>query len=985
LLRGIRVYELAKELGLTSKQLLQLLDEEMHIQLDNHMNTLNDQVVAKVRRLVAERRGNAPGAPPAVQGQAPAGAEPAPARPAAAPVPQAGAKAAQPSPPPAAPRAVPARPAPPASSPAPTMPRPSGLRPAAPGTAVPRPAAPAPAPAPRPAAPGVAAGPRPTAAGAGPRPTGPRPGAVQFRPAPGLLPLVTPRLTPPRPRRVQPAAAPRPEPAPTVPGPAPAPSPAPAAAAAPTVTPAPAPSPAAPAQPAGPTAPAGAGAPAPARPAAAAPARPLLPVRKVTPGAPPVRDANRPLLPIRKVEPRPGRPGGGFGLPPLTALPPTGPGERGRGRKADRHAGALAGEGAEVRRRGGAGHRPSRPGGVVFGETELVGGVEGRRRIRRRRRVTAVPEEAPVVERPPERITLSGPLAVGELAERLRVPATEVIKKLLARGVMAAINHQLEPADAAAIAREFGVAVVEEEPPAPESPVDRSTVQALLARDDPGRRAGRPPIVAVLGHVDHGKTTLLDAIRSTRVAEGEAGGITQHIGAYVVQRGDRKITFLDTPGHEAFTALRARGAQVTDIAVLVVAADDGVMPQTVEAINHARAAGVPIVVALNKIDKPNANPDLVLQQLAEQGLVPEAWGGDTVVVPVSALKKEGIDELLEMIMLVADLQELKADPERPAVGTVIEAQLSRGRGPVATVLVQSGTLRVGDTFVAGQVWGRVRAMFDDMGRPVREAGPSMPVEVLGFDEVPRAGDAFQVMPEEEARRVAEERREASRREALAAERPVTLAEFRQEGEGRQELRLILKCDVQGSVEALRGALEKLQHEEVRVALLHAGVGPVTESDVMLAAAAGAVILGFNVRPDANAEREAQRTGVEIKTYRVIYELLDDVQKAIEGRLRPKVETVTIGHAEVRKAIRVPEVGVVAGAYVTDGVVRRGAACRLLRQGTIVYEGTIASLRRFKDDVREVQAGYECGIGLERFQDIHEGDVLEVLEQREVPR
>jgi len=471
------------------------------------------------------------------------------------------------------------------------------------------------------------------------------------------------------------------------------------------------------------------------------------------------------------------------------------------------------------------------------------------------------------------------------------------------------------------------------------------------------------------------------------VAEGEVGGITQHIGAYVVRREDRQITFLDTPGHEAFTALRARGAQVTDVAVLVVAADDGVMPQTLEALSHARAAAVPVIVALNKIDKSNANPDRVLQQLAEHGLVPEAWGGDTIVVPVSALRREGITQLLEMLLLVADLQELKADRERSAVGTIIEAEVSRGRGPVATVLVQSGTLRVGDTFVAGQVFGRVRAMMDDLGKAVRSAGPAMPVEVLGFDEIPRAGDAFQVLQEREARALAGQRQEDNRREALSAERAISLADFRQEGdEGRlQDLRLILKADVQGSVEALRGSLEKVHNAEVRCTLLHSGVGPVTESDVMLAATAGAVILAFNVRPDAWAEREAQRVGVAIQTYRIIYELLDDVQKALDGRLKPKYETVTIGHAEVRRPIRIPDVGLICGSYVTDGLVRRGASCRLVRGGTIVHEGVISSLRRFKDDAREVAAGYECGIGIERYGDVKEGDVIEVIEQREIPR
>jgi translation initiation factor IF-2 len=589
---------------------------------------------------------------------------------------------------------------------------------------------------------------------------------------------------------------------------------------------------------------------------------------------------------------------------------------------------------------------------------------------------------------PPQSITLSGPVIVSDLADMLRVSPTEVIKRLLAEGVMAAINQQIDVEQASAVAEHLGIAV--DAPAASEaapSPVDRETVGRLLAHDNPERRAQRPPIVAILGHVDHGKTTLLDAIRSTRVAEGEAGGITQHIGAYVVRHGERQITFLDTPGHEAFTAMRARGAQVTDIAVLVVAADDGVMPQTLEAISHARAANVPIVVAMNKIDRPNANPDRVMQQLTEHGLQPEAWGGDTIVVPVSALRHEGIPELLDMLLLVADIQELRADPDRPAVGTIVEAEVTRGRGPVATVLVQSGTLRVGDSFVAGQVFGRVRAMVNDLGRAVQEAGASTPVEVLGFTEVPEAGDPFQVLAEREARTLAAARQSTARQQSVAAGRAQSLADFRGDGEGERiaDLRVILKADVQGSLEAVRGSLEKLHNDEARVVLLHAGVGPVTESDIMLGSASGAVILGFNVRPDAGAEREAQRVGVEIKTYRIIYELLDDVQKALDGLLKPRFETVTIGHVEVRKTIRVPDVGIIAGAYVTDGLVRRGAACRVVRNGTIVHEGVIASLRRFKDDAREVAGGFECGVGFDRWNDVKEGDTVEVLEEREVAR
>jgi translation initiation factor IF-2 len=591
------------------------------------------------------------------------------------------------------------------------------------------------------------------------------------------------------------------------------------------------------------------------------------------------------------------------------------------------------------------------------------------------------------VQAPVASIALDGPIVVGELANRLNVNPAELIGKLLGLGIMAGINQQLTLEQARRAVEAMGIEVEEAEAEGSEEAlVDRAAVGRLLEADRRERMAERPPVVVVMGHVDHGKTTLLDAIRETRVAEGEAGGITQHIGASTVEYGGRKIVFLDTPGHEAFTAMRARGAEVTDIAILVVAADDGIMPQTVEAISHARAANVPIIVAVNKIDKPNANPDRVLQQLAEQGLVPEEWGGDTIVVPVSALRREGIDRLMEMVLLVADLQELKGDPERRAVGTVIEARIARGRGPVATVLVQSGTLRPGDPFVAGAVAGRVRALNDDRGKPVSEAGPSTPVEVLGFDELPEAGDVFEVTVDDRTAREAAMARMAEKKRDLSATRAVTLAEWSKaggEGAARGELNIVLKADVMGSLEALRASLEKVRNEEARVVVLHGGVGPINGSDVMLAAASKAVIVGFNVRPDAAAEREAERAGVEIKTYRVIYDLIGDLEKAITGMLAPKFEDVVVGRAEVRATFRVPGAGTVAGCYVQDGVVRRGLMARLVRGGTIVHEGPIASLRRFKDDVREVAAGYECGVGLERFHDIKEGDVLEIVEHREV--
>ncbi|MBE3591068.1 MAG: translation initiation factor IF-2 [Firmicutes bacterium] len=592
--------------------------------------------------------------------------------------------------------------------------------------------------------------------------------------------------------------------------------------------------------------------------------------------------------------------------------------------------------------------------------------------------------EAPRIQE----IALAGPVTVGELAQQMGVAATDVIRRLMAMGVMAAINQQIDVQTAARVAAEFGVRVEDRTRAAAAGGSARPAVKALLAGDDPSRAVPRAPVVTVLGHVDHGKTSLLDAIRSTRVAQGEAGGITQHIGASTVEWQGKRIVFLDTPGHEAFTAMRARGAQVTDIAVLVVAADDGVMPQTVEAISHARNAGVPIIVALNKIDKDNANPDRVKQQLAEHDLIPEEWGGDTIVVPVSAIQRKGIDELLEMILLVAELQELKADPKRRAVGTIIEAQLDRGRGPVATVLVQTGTLRRGDAFVAGRTWGRVRAMVDDRGRPLDRAGPSTPVEVLGFEDVPNAGDAFEVVADEKtAREIAQVRQEEQRREDLEARKAVSLADFHQRSRAGadKELRLIIKADVQGSLEAIRAALEKVRTEEAYATIIHMAVGAISASDVMLASASDAVILGFNVRPDANARQEAERAGVEIKTYRVIYDLVDDVRDALKGMLSPKYEEAVLGQAEVRQVFKVPNVGAVAGCYVQEGRIVRGAAARLLRAGVVVYDGRIASLKRFKDDVREVAAGYECGIGLERFNDIKEGDVIEAYEQREVSR
>ncbi|MGB9660485.1 MAG: translation initiation factor IF-2 [Moorellaceae bacterium] len=597
-----------------------------------------------------------------------------------------------------------------------------------------------------------------------------------------------------------------------------------------------------------------------------------------------------------------------------------------------------------------------------------------------RERLRPKPKEPqPEPPRVVPRVVLSGPVTVQELAKRLNKAASEVIKKLMNLGVLATINQELDVDTAAIVAQEFGAQV--------EIKIETPITELPDIEDDPSTLKERPPVVTVMGHVDHGKTTLLDAIRHTNVTATEAGGITQHIGAYQVTVKGRKITFIDTPGHEAFTAMRARGAQVTDIAILVVAADDGVMPQTVEAINHAKAANVPIIVAINKVDKPDANPERIKQQLTEYGLVPEEWGGDTIIVPISALKREGLDQLLEMILLVADLGELKANPDRPARGVIIEAKLDRGRGPVATVLVQKGTLRVGDNLVAGSVYGRVRAMFDDRGNRVDQATPSMPVEILGLDDVPEAGDIFQVVEDEKlARQIAEQRQMEKRQKELQVVGKASLEEIFKQMEGQvKELKVILKADVQGSVEALRSALERLSTEEVKVSLIHTGVGAITETDVMLAAASHALIIGFQVRPEANARKAAESAGVEIRLYRVIYEVLDDIKAAMAGLLEPERREVTLGRAEVRATFKVPKVGTVAGCYVTEGKMVNRSLVRLIRDGVVVYEGRIASLKRFKDDVREVAQGYECGIGLERFNDLKEGDILEAYTIEEIKR
>lgn len=587
------------------------------------------------------------------------------------------------------------------------------------------------------------------------------------------------------------------------------------------------------------------------------------------------------------------------------------------------------------------------------------------------------------VSMPPvqRRIVLSGPIAVKDMADQLGVKATDLIKHLIGLGVMVGVNQELDRETAVIVASEMG-AVVEERA----SVLEQEEILIQGEEDSDESLQERPPVVTVMGHVDHGKTSLLDKIRSSRVTQTEAGGITQHIGASVIEWNGRAIVFLDTPGHEAFTSMRARGAQITDIAVLVVAANDGVMPQTIEAINHAKAAEVPIVVAINKMDLADANPERVRTELTEYGLVSDAWGGDTMMVPVSARTGEGLDELLESLVLQADILELKANPFRAASGTIIEAKLDRGRGPVATVLVKRGTLHVGDVFLSGSVYGRVRALINDRGQRVKEVGPSMPVEVLGFNQVPEAGDDFVIMEDEkQAKSIADARGERVRVSSEQSNRGVSLEEFHQrlKDEAIRDLNLVIKADVHGSAEALAQSVTKLSNEEIRVKVLHMGVGSVTESDVMLAQASGAIIIGFGVSTESKARQSAEREHVDIRQYRVIYDVIEDIEQALTGMLKPKYEEVIWGRAEVREVFRVPKVGAVGGCYVTEGKILRSGKVRVIRDGSVIHEGSIGSLKRFKDDVREVQTGYECGIGLDRFNDIKVGDVFEVFTQEEV--
>ena len=577
----------------------------------------------------------------------------------------------------------------------------------------------------------------------------------------------------------------------------------------------------------------------------------------------------------------------------------------------------------------------------------------------------------------PKHIKVGESIAVKDLASKMSYTAAEIIKKLFMMGVMATINQEIDFDTAALVAAEFGV-TCEELPPE----VDPTIIPEI--EDDPKSLKLRPPVVTVMGHVDHGKTSLLDAIRNTSVSTHEAGGITQHIGAYQVMCQGKKIVFLDTPGHEAFTAMRARGAQITDIAILVVAADDGVMPQTVEAINHAKSADVPVIVAINKIDKPGANPDRVKQELMEHGLVPEEYGGDTIMVPVSAKQRMGLDNLLEMVLLVAEVKELKANPNRDARGVIVEAKLDKGRGPVATVLVQNGTLRIGDSIICGTTYGKVRAMVNDRGDNVKKAGPSVPVEILGLNDVPSAGDILAVLEEKQARSIAEARVERQRTKLIKSKKVSLDDLFQQIQEGEiKDLNIVVKADVQGSVEALNSSLLSLnKNDEVRVAIVHSGVGAVNESDVMLASASNALIIAFNVRPDANARKMADNENIDIRTYRVIYDALNDVKDAMSGMLKPKYKEVVQGRVEIRKVMKFSK-ALVAGSYVLDGKIFNNSKIRIIRDNIEIFDGEIDSLRRFKDEVKEVAAGYECGISIVDFRDFQEGDIIEAYTMEEI--
>lgn len=593
-------------------------------------------------------------------------------------------------------------------------------------------------------------------------------------------------------------------------------------------------------------------------------------------------------------------------------------------------------------------------------------------------------KEEKVIEKDSKQITYSDSLTVDGLAEKLKVNTNEIIKKLIALGIMANKNQELDEDTIELIASEYDTEVIKEEAVDEES----AGLDMYMTEDKEEDLVERPAVVTIMGHVDHGKTTLLDSIRETKVTEGEAGGITQHIGAYQVESGGKKITFLDTPGHEAFTSMRSRGAQVTDIAVLVVAADDGVMPQTVEAINHAKAAEVPIIVAVNKMDKETANPDRVMQELTEHELIPEDWGGDTIFVNISAIKREGIDDLLEMILLIAEVEEYKANPKTDAFGSVIDAQLDKGRGAAASLLVQNGTLRVGDTIVVGNTYGRVRAMVSDVGKRVKEAGPSTPVEITGLNAVPQAGDQFLVFKnEKQARQIGESRQQRHIQESRGGQTKVSLDDlFEQIKQGEmKEINIIIKADVQGSAEALAASLQKIEVENVQIKIIHSGVGAISESDIILASASNAIVIGFNVRPSVNAQKAAESEKVDVRLHRVIYQAIEEIEAAMKGMLDPEYEEKVIGQAEVREIFKVSRIGTIAGSYVTNGKITRNSSVRVIRNGVVQFEGEIEALKRFKDDVREVAQNYECGITITDYNDIKVDDIIEAYVMEEIER
>ncbi|HZU72121.1 MAG TPA: translation initiation factor IF-2 [Acidimicrobiales bacterium] len=967
--KKIRVYELARELGLTNKEALDLC-ESLGIGVRSHSSSIEDAQADRVRRK-ADREGlRRDATPPEDKPEPPA--RPAPARPApvepAAEAPEPAARPAAEAPRPA-PEPVAPRPTPEPPRPTPEPARPEPVRPAAaarPVTSAPVRSAPPAAPA-RPAATPPE---RPPAAPERPAarpPAEDRPAAAAARPDAGERPRpADPRLVSSRPAGDAPDVA-RP--------------------------------------PRGPDGGGGqrraplssTGKPIPPPPGMRRPlsstGKPIPP----PPGGPPRPGAPRPAsggAGGRGPAPGVGRPAPGAGRPGFGPRPgggaPTGGGRPGFGQRPGGPGGA-----------GGFGGRPGAPGGPPGGGRG--GGPPGRgrppqRRARRRRRTfeeleptqptTYTPSNAPI---PEDEVIIERGSTAQDVGPKLFRSAGDVVRFLLLQGEMVTATQSLSDDMIELFAAEIGAKVRLVDP----GEEKEAALQAKYFEEDEGDeelQRPRPPVITVMGHVDHGKTLLLDRIRQTNVVAGEAGGITQHIGAYQVEKEGRLITFIDTPGHEAFTAMRARGAEVTDIAVLVVAADDGVMPQTVEAINHAKAAEVPIVVAINKIDRENADPNRVMQQLSEQGLVPEQWGGDTIMVEISALQNLGVDDLLEQLLLLADVEELTANPEGRARGTVLEANLDIGRGPVATVLVEKGTLRVGDPVVAGAAWGKVRALVDDKGDNVKEALPSMPVEVLGFSDVPRAGDEFRVTADMGTARTIGETREQRYRTAGYAPTPMATAGARLEDIFEQiqrgevaTLNLILKADVQGSLEALTEALRKLERDEVKLAFVHRAVGAITENDVQLAATSNATIIGFNVRPDRKVREVAEANGVDIRTYEIIYKVLEDIEAAMVGMLAPEYEEVVTGDAEVRKIYRIPRVGNIAGCYVTNGTITRGSKVRFLREGVIIWKGTITSLKRVRDDAREVQSGFECGIGLSDFQDLHEGDIIETYEEREIPR